>query len=113
METPGTTLARSLVHKVKQVRPAQQETLDQLVQQVHLAHLQLMTQRHLHLQKLVTLGLTQLMEKFMSTTIHIGLKLALRRSVQPDQQVQREKLLQLKVLQARLAQQDQQAHEDF
>jgi copper homeostasis protein CutC len=74
--TPGTMLDRSLARKVIQVLQVLPVTLDQPVQQVRLAHLQLTTQLHLHLQKLVTLGLTQLMEKFTSTTIHIGLRLA-------------------------------------
>jgi hypothetical protein len=75
MVTPGMTSDRLSARKV---------TLDQLVQPVHKVllvqpvlsvRLQLTTQLHPHLQKLVTRGLTQLMEKFMSTTIHIGLRL--------------------------------------
>jgi hypothetical protein len=73
---PGTMLDRSLARKVIQVLQVLPVILVQPVQQVRLAHLQLKIQLHLHLQKLVTLGLTQLMEKFTSTTIHIGSRLA-------------------------------------
>jgi heme/copper-type cytochrome/quinol oxidase subunit 3 len=70
--TLGMMLARSLAHKVQ---PAQRVLQVQQVQLVHLVILQLSLQLRHHLQLLVMRGLTQLMEKFMSTTIHTGLRL--------------------------------------
>jgi hypothetical protein len=69
----GTTLDKSLAHKAQLEQRVQ---LVQLVLLVHLVILQLSLQLRHHLQLLVTRGLTQLMEKFMSTTIHTGLRLA-------------------------------------
>jgi hypothetical protein len=75
MVTLGMTLARLLGRKVILVQQVLQVRKVLQVQQVLLALLQLMTQLRPHHQKLVTRGLTQLMEKSMSTTILIGLRL--------------------------------------
>jgi hypothetical protein len=72
MEAPGQMSDRSLVHKAQQVQqaqPAQQVQPAQQAQQARLLQSQQLLQQLL-LQEMR--GLTLTLEKFTSTTIHIG-----------------------------------------